>query len=313
METGKKEYSIVIPVYNSEESLAELYERLTEVLKNEKLDYEIIFVDDDSVDNSWKILTDLRQKDKKVKIIQNTRNFGQHLALMCGFRHSKGNYIITMDDDLQHPPEEIPKLIHGIKENDYFDVVIGHPKRKRHKIFRNLLSNIANKLNSYFFNKPKNLRLGAFRIIKRNIIDIITDIHSPNFVVDPTLFVITKRIKNVEVKHEKRKYGKSQYNLGKLFRMGFDNISMNSTFPLKIVSIVGILSAFASFLYGFYIFLGWIFTEISVPGWTSIMLVVLFFFGITLISMGIIGEYLIRIVRATNQNHQYFIRKKEIE
>ncbi len=306
-------YSIVIPVYNSGKSLTELYERLTETLTNEKSDYEIIFVDDDSIDNSWQVLTDIREKDKKVKIIQNTRNFGQHLALLCGFRHSKGKYIITMDDDLQHPPEEIPKLIHSIKEDDYYDVVIGHPKRKKHKFFRNFLSNIANSLNSYFFDKPKNLRMGAFRIINRDIIDIIININSPNFVVDPTLFVITKRIKNVEVKHDKRKHGKSQYSLGKLFRLGFDNISMNSTLPLKIVSVFGIISAFVSFLYGFYILLRWIFAEITVPGWTSIMLVLLFFSGIILISMGIIGEYLIRIIRATNQNYQYFVRKKEIE
>jgi glycosyltransferase involved in cell wall biosynthesis len=218
-----------------------------------------------------------------------------------------------MDDDLQHPPEEILKLIQAIKEDNYYDVVIGYPKKKKHNLFRNFLSKIANRLNSYFFDKPKDLHMGSFRIIKRNIIDIITNIYSPNFVLDPTLFIITKRIKNVEVRHDKRKHGKSQYNLSKLIRMGFDNISMNSTLPLRIVSILGIITALVSFGYGFFIVYRWIIDEILVPGWTSIMLALLFFSGLILISMGIIGEYLIRIIRATNQNFQYFIREKEIE
>ncbi len=313
METEKIEYSIVIPVYNSEKGLPELYNRLTEVLKNIKLDYEMIFVDDDSLDNSWQILKNLREKDKKVKIIQHTRNYGQHLALMCGFRHSKGKYVITMDDDLQHPPEEILKLIHTIKEDEYYDIIIGVPLKKQHNFIRNFFSNIANRLNSHFFDKPKDLHMGSFRIIKRNIIGIILNFSNPNFVLGPSLLKITKRIKNIDVEHNKRKYGKSQYNLSKLIRMGFDNVLMNSTLPLRIISIFGIIVAFVSFGYGSYIILKWIFDTISVPGWTSIILALLFFSGLLLISMGIIGEYLIRIIRATNQNFQYFIREKEID
>jgi glycosyltransferase involved in cell wall biosynthesis len=313
MENKKIEYSIVIPVYNSEKSLTELYNRLSNTIKNITLDYEIILVDDDSHDNSWQVMKKLREKDKKVKIIQNMRNYGQHFALMCGFRHSKGKYIITMDDDLQNPPEEIIKLINEIKKDDYYDIVIGYPIKKKHNFFRNFISSMANRMNSYFFDKSKNLRMSSFRIIKRNIIDIIITIQNPNFVIDPTLLKITRRIKNVDVKHDKRKYGKSQYNLKKIMRMSLDNILMNSTLPLRLVSILGILIAFLSFGYGFYVIFLWIFRGISIIGWTSTILSILFFSGIILISMGIIGEYLIRIIKVTNQRSQYFIREKEIE
>ncbi len=313
MEIEKIEYSIVIPVYNSEKSLPELYERLTEVLKNIKLDYEIILVDDDSRDDSWQVLKNLREKDKRVKIIQNMRNYGQHFALLSGFKHSKGEYIITMDDDLQHPPEEITKLINEIKKDDYYDIVVGYPIKKRHNLIKKFLSNMANRLNSYFFDKPKNLRMSAFRIIKRNIIDITITHDSPNFVLGSTLIKITRRIKNVEVKHNKRKYGKTQYSVKKMIKMSFDNIIMNSTLPLRLLSIFGILIAFFSFGYGFYILLKWFFIGIPITGWTSLILSILFFSGVILLSMGIIGEYLIRIIKSTNKNPHYFIREEEIE
>lgn len=313
MEDCKKiEYSIVIPVYNSEKSLSELYQRLTEVLKNITLDYEIILVDDASHDNSWQVMKTLREKDKKVKIIQNMRNYGQHYTLLCGFRHSKGEYIITMDDDLQHPPEEIIKLINATKEDEYYDIIIGFPAKKRHSFLKNFLSNMANRLNSYFFNKPKTLRMSSFRIIKRNIIDILNSTQNKNFVIGPVLMKITNRMKNIEVKHDKRKYGKSQYSFKKILRLSFDTILMNSTLPLKLVSIFGILISTLSFGYGIYIFLRWLFIGIPLLGWTSVILSILFLSGIILISLGIIGEYLIRIIRATNQDVEYYIREKEL-
>ena len=313
LETKKIEYSLVIPVFNSEKSLTELYNRLTDVLQKITLDYEIILVDDDSGDNSWQVLKNLREKDKRVKIIQNIRNYGQHFTLLCGFRHSKGEYIITMDDDLQHPPEEITKLINEIKKDDYYDIVVGYPIKKRQNFIKKFLSNMANRLNSYFFDKPKDLRMSPFRIIKRNIIDITITQDSPNFVLGSTLIKITRRIKNIEVKHDKRKYGKSQYSVKKIIRMSFDNIFMNSTLPLRLLSIFGILIAFFSFGYGFYILLSWIFVGTPIMGWTSLILSILFFSGVILLSMGIIGEYLIRIIKSISQNPHYFIREKEIE
>src|SRR3989344_6135073 len=120
------EFSVVIPVYNSEKSLFELYKRITKVMQKQNKSYEIIFIDDCSLDESWKILQNLHKKDKRVKVIQLTKNFGQHNAIICGFSFTKGNYVITMDDDLQHPPEEIPSLIKKINEG--YSVVYGQYK-----------------------------------------------------------------------------------------------------------------------------------------------------------------------------------------
>lgn len=217
-----------------------------------------------------------------------------------------------MDDDLQHPPEEIIKLINATKEDEYYDIIIGFPAKKRHSFLKNFLSNMANRLNSYFFNKPKTLRMSSFRIIKRNIIDILNSTQNKNFVIGPVLMKITNRMKNIEVKHDKRKYGKSQYSFKKILRLSFDTILMNSTLPLKLVSIFGILISTLSFGYGIYIFLRWLFIGIPLLGWTSVILSILFLSGIILISLGIIGEYLIRIIRATNQDVEYYIREKEL-
>ncbi len=209
--------SVVVPVYNSENSLEHFYNVLSMELKKICRDYEIIMVDDGSIDSSYEKMMELHSIDSRVKIIELQGNFGQQNALMCGFHYSTGEYIVTLDDDLQHPPEEIYKLKKKIDEG--YDVVYGIPIIKQHSVYRK----IGSKMTDYLFNKiclkPRNIKIGSFRIIRRNIVnEIIKD--STSFVyISAITFRITNNVSNIIVNHNAREYGKSNYNFYKLLKL----------------------------------------------------------------------------------------------
>jgi len=311
-ENLRVDYSVVIPVFKSAESLTELYDRLTRVLKEISPRYEIIFVDDASPDDAWKIMQQLRSKDNHVKIIQHTRNFGQHKAILCGFSYAKGDFVITMDDDLQHPPEEIPRLIEAIRNNEEIDAVFASYESKQHSWFRNLGANVINAITSFVFIKNKDLKLTSFRIIRRPIVKELENVHYHNPRVGQLLLRITHRITNVQVKHHPRKIGQSSYSLNRLVSDSLDNILSNSSLPLQIVSYIGFGSSLLSVVLSLYYFYKYLFIGITVPGWTTIILLLLFFFGILFFSLGIVGEYLIRILREVQGSPKSIVRKKEL-
>ena len=203
-------YSVVVPVYNSQKTLQELYERIKNVFE-EKINepFELVLVDDSSKDQSFKQMEKLRQADKRVKIIQLSRNYGQHCALLCGFHYAKGDFIITMDDDLQHPPEEIPKLIQELDNNPELDVVIAKYMVKKHGPIRNFGTYLANKVSSHIFKKDANLQLTSFRIMKRFVVQGILErrVNFPR--IGHLLLLVSNRIGNVVVEHDSRKYGKT--------------------------------------------------------------------------------------------------------
>lgn len=209
--------SVVVPVYNSENSLEHFYVVLSKELKKICDDYEIIMVDDGSLDNSYEKMEVLHNIDSRVKIIKLDGNFGQQNALMCGFHYSTGEYIVTLDDDLQHPPEEIHKLYKKINEG--YDVVYGIPIIKQHSVYRK----IGSKMTDYLFNKiclkPKNIKISSFRIIRKNIISEIIKDKTSFVYISAITFKNTNNISNVEVNHNVRKYGKSNYNFYKLLKL----------------------------------------------------------------------------------------------
>jgi len=307
----KINYSIVIPVYNSAKSIGKLCGRIKKVFKNITDRYEIILVDDWSPDNSWNNLKRLNSEEGRIKIIQLMKNFGQHNALMCGFNYAKGKYIITMDDDLQHPPEEIPRFIKKIKTNDY-DAVIGKAYSKKHSPFKNIGSNILNRLYSIVLKKPKNVRVGSFCIFTREIIDKMTSEKTPNPMTNALLFKNTSKVTNLIVKHNSRKFGKTNYNLSRHIKIAYDLLINYSTIPLKIVSIIGLIFSILSFLGLIHIIIRYIDGSIVLAGWASTITLVSFFGGMTLFSFGIVGEYLIRILQEASNQKQYKIREKRL-
>lgn len=306
---NKLEYSIVVPVYNAEKFLRELHDRISNTFKNITLKYELIFVDDGSLDCSWKVLQEIHQLDKKVRIIKLTRNYGQHNATLCGLRNCSGKYIITLDQDLQHPPEEIPKLIQEISKG--CSLVYAKYDRKKHHWFRNFGSTITNKIISNLSQNKH--RITSFRILKREIVENLDQLDHPCVIID-ILFsqVLSPRsVGFVEVFHAPNLRAKSNYNFFKLVNISLNMIFNYTIVPLRLASMVGITLSLLSFSLGLFFLVRYFFGYTTVRGFTALILTISFLFGITLLVLGIMGEYIGRIFLTVNKKPQYKIKIKE--
>lgn len=306
-------YSLVVPVYRSAKTLDIFYERTTAALEKITDRYEIILVDDGSPDDSFSVLERLHEKDNRVKALQLMRNVGQFRAIMCGLHHARGDFVITLDDDLQHPPEEIPKLIGALEARPDLDGIIGVPEKKKHHFVRNVGSMILRRLNQKFFRVPQDLQMGSFRILRRAVVDGMLHNNSINVTIGPLLLATTNRLANTLVEHHPRLEGKSNYNVARLIKTTLDNILNYSILPLKIVGSIGLVTAFFSVLLAFYAVGLWLFRGVGVPGWTSLMVLLSFFSGLILFTLGIIGEYLIRIIREVSREKQFLVRRSRLE
>ena len=306
-------YSVVVPVYNSEHTLHELYERVSKVF-DETLheDFEMILVDDGSKDHSYEVMEELHDKDNRVKIIQQARNFGQHPALLCGFKYVKGDFIITMDDDLQHPPEEIPKLVQVMNERDDVDVIIAKYEGRKHNIIRRMGTWVSVYATSKMLKKPRDLEITSFRLIRRFIVDAIVkmDVHLPQ--IGNLLVQTSNRIINVSVHHDARKYGKSGYSFKRLAKDLIYDITTNSAFPLIVVRDLGITSFVISVVLALFYLIRYFLYGVSVEGWTTLVLFMLGYNGVILLSIGIIGEYLMHILDEAKKMPNYVERRKKL-
>ncbi len=206
--------SVVIPVYNSRKSLDELYNRLSSILKLICYEYEIILVDDGSIDDSFSKIKELHYRDNSVKAISLDGNYGQQNAIKCGFEFASGEYIITLDDDLQHNPEDIERLIKKLDKG--YDIVYGIALNKQHSFFRNIGSKLTNYLFNRICNKPKDVKVSSFRVIKTDLLDEIKEDKTSFVYITAISLKITRNIGNIYINHEARKYGTSNYNFKKL-------------------------------------------------------------------------------------------------
>lgn len=301
------EYSVVVPVYNSQDSLQELFERTDKVFSELNKEYEIIFVEDGGRDESWEVVKKIKaQNPGKVKGIKLSRNFGQHNAVLCGFTHVQGNFIITIDDDLQIPPEEIKKLVNCYNEQQP-DLVYGYFKKKNHSPLRNFGSNVIKKSSKVIYKTPG--EGSSFRLIKREIIDNII-LHGQEFVyIDDLLLWYTTSIGFVEVEHRKRMYNTTQYSTFGLFKLAFRLLVVSTDIPLKLMVYGGFISSVLTFLFGVYYIIRKIFYKVP-PGYTSIIVTILFSTSIIILSLGIIGQYLHKVYKMQNKRPAYLIKEK---
>lgn len=307
-------FSVVVPVYNSEKSLEELYMRIKKVFEeNRNGEFELILVDDSSKDNSFSVMQKLHKKDKRVKAIQLAKNCGQHAALLCGFHYAVGDFVLTMDDDLQHPPEEIPKLIQYMDEHDGVDVVIGKYESKKHGIIRNMGTALSNMVSSYIFKKRKDLQLTSFRLMKKFVVNNLCSLNINVPRVGNMLLQVTNRIENVTVEHNARKYGKSGYSFSHLVKDLINNVITNSAFPLLVVRDIGIGSFILSVILAIYYLIRYLVFGVSIQGWTTLILLTLLYSGLILLAIGIIGDYLMRILNEAKKIPNYFVRTEMIE
>ena len=210
-------YSVVVPVYNSEHTLQELYTRLEKVFREViKEEFELILVDDGSKDCSFEVMQELRAKDNRVRIIQMARNFGQHPALLCGFAHVKGDFVVTMDDDLQHQPEELPKMINVMRERDDVDAIIASYEGRQHGFIRKLGTKFSVWATSKMLGKDPDLQITSYRLIRRFLVDAMVKTNTYLPQIGNLLVLTSNRIINVPVQHAARVYGKSGYSYKRL-------------------------------------------------------------------------------------------------
>jgi glycosyltransferase involved in cell wall biosynthesis len=297
--------SVVIPVYRSEQILDTLIERLAAVLPNVADVYEVVLVNDGSPDNSWAVIERLASQNHWVRGINLMRNYGQHNAVLCGIRDARYEVTVTMDDDLQHPPEEIPLLTAKLL-NDGFDVVYGMPKKLPHSWWRNLFSVITKYAISYVMGFKTVREISSFRALRTSLRDAFETYKGPDVLVDVLFSWGTTRFGAVDVDEVPRTIGHSNYTFGKLVRVALLVLTSYTTLPLRLASVIG----FVFTLFGLAILIYVLFTYFwagSIPGFSFQASLIAIFSGVQLFALGIIGEYLARLFDRTSGRPTYAI------
>jgi dolichol-phosphate mannosyltransferase/undecaprenyl-phosphate 4-deoxy-4-formamido-L-arabinose transferase len=299
-------YSVVVPVYNSTTSLYELVKRLDRVfVETVQCSYEIIFVDDGSPNpQTWLILQELADTYPTVKSIQLMRNFGKAGAVMCGFAHVSNDYVFTLDDDLQHRPEDIPKFI----EHDHHDVVIGYFKKKQTSLMKRMTSAVKSRFDDWVLDKPREVINGPYKMYKARVVEHMLSIRTPHPSVPALLFYTTKDVVNIELPHDKRKFGKSSFGFIRRVKQFSNLLINNSSFLLRTIAAIGILVSTLSVFVSIYYIARRLLLDIRVPGFTTLVVATLMMNGLILFTLGIIGEYLLRIIKNSESRPSYLVR-----
>lgn len=303
--------SIVIPVFCNEESLFPLFEiiKQTVIENNKDRRFEIIFIDDGSTDNSFNKLQDLRDKNREVvKIIKFTRNFGQVYAIMAGYRYAKGDCIVNISADLQDPPELINKML-KYYFNDKCEIVVCTRESREDSFYRHKTSRLFYKLMKRlcFPNMPE----GGFdfALISKKVKEIILETSEANPFWQGQILWTGYQVKYIPYKRRRREFGQSKWTFFKKVKYLIDGVVNYSYFPIRLVSLVGCLVALIGFIYAIVIILARIFGKVPFKGWAPIMILILVLSGIQMLMVGIVGEYLWRILEQVKNRHPYIIEK----
>lgn len=299
-------YSVVIPVYNSTATLPELVQRLDTVFNTLGVSHEVIFVDDASPHpESWAILKELATMHDHVHSIQLVRNFGKAGAVLCGMRHAAGQWVITIDDDLQHAPEDIPSLL----EKQEHDIVIGAFTNKKHSVLQKCTSLFKGLFDAYILNRPRGIRMSPFKLFKASVIEHMLSVETTRPFIPALMLYTTRDIVQVNVTHHPRQHGKSSFSLGRRWRQFSNLLFGNSSLVLRFIAFLGVSVAAFSLLYGLWLIMSYFLHGRSVPGWTSLMVITLMLGGLIMFSVGVIGEYLIRIIERVERRPAYLERE----
>jgi len=300
--------SILICAYNSDKSLEILTKNIIEIFSNLEETFNIIFVDDGSSNkNTWTTIESLHSAyPKLVKGYSLMRNFGRPSALLCGFKKCDGKYLIMMDDDLQHDPYYIPEFL----KYKIHDVVIAHFVTKEHNFIKRTFSDIKGYFDYKLIGKPKDIKNSSYKMIKRPIIDSINQMNIFNPFISGLLFHATRDLVNVKIIQKKREYGKSGFTLNKMLSQFMNLMFNNSSFMLRVISYLGILFSFFGLILTLFYLYRYVFYDSNVPGWTSLIVLNLVTSGIILFSLGVFGEYFIRIIKLAENRPSYVIRSK---
>jgi glycosyltransferase involved in cell wall biosynthesis len=301
--------SVVVPVYDSQASLVELVERLRNTLCALTPHFEIILVNDGSRDQSWNVITDLETLYAWVIGINLMRNYGQHNALLAGIRQARYEIVVTLDDDLQNPPEEIPKLLDKLREG--YDVVYGRPDRGQHGLWRNLASRMTKLALQKSMGVEVARNVSAYRVFRTSLREVFSNYHSPFVSIDVLLTWATTRFAAVNVHHDPRMLGQSNYNVRKLLTHALNMMTGFSTWPLQVASLLGFASTVFGIIILAYVLGRYLVHGSSVAGFPFLASIISIFAGAQLFALGVIGEYLARMHFRSMERPTYAIRVRE--
>ena len=302
----KQKISFVIPCYGSEKTIEHVVDGIVETVGNTN-DYEIVCVNDCSPDNVYTVLERLAAKNKKLKVINLARNFGQHSAIMAGFNHVTGDVVVCLDDDGQTDPKDCYKLINALNEN--VDVAYAKYPKKKESLFRLFGSWSAKKMGHWLCSIPKNIVLNSYFACKRFVTDEVVRYDNAYPYLAGLLFRVTKKVTNVDIPHHEREVGKSGYSLKKLISLWMNGFTAFSVKPLRIATVMGGIIGGFGFIYALYIIIRKIIRPKTPVGYSSTMCVLLFVGGMIMVMLGLIGEYIGRIYICLNKSPQYVIRE----
>ena len=311
---SKKKISFVIPCYHSAQTLPSVVREVCDTMdKLPQYTFEIVLVNDCSPDDTWDAIKSLIAAFPQAHItgINLAKNFGQHAALMAGFRTIRGDILVCLDDDGQTPADEVGKLLEKIEEGD--DVVYAKYDHKQHSKFRNWGSRLNDKMTCALLGKPKDLYVSSYFAAKRYIVDEMVRYKNAYPYVIGLVLRTTKKISNVEVDHRERKVGESGYTISKLFALWMNGFTAFSIKPLRVATVTGCICAGAGFIYGIYTIVKKCINPLVPVGFSALITAIVFIGGMMMLMMGLVGEYIGRMYISMNDSPQYVIRDMEGE
>ncbi|MDD4005226.1 MAG: glycosyltransferase [Elusimicrobiaceae bacterium] len=298
--------SVVIPVYNEQENIEELYRRLRVALAAMGDTFEIIFVDDGSSDNSLELLTGYAAKDNTVRVVEFSRNFGQHAAVMAGMEASAGEVVVTLDADLQNPPEEIPKLVAKVREG--YEAVGGWRQDRDDNILRKIPSRVLNSLSAHLFGVKLKDYGCMLRAYDRSIVDQLVQCPEVNTYIPALANSFARRVAEIPVAHAARARGESKYGLIRLLRLNFDLMTGFSLLPIQAVGLAGVFVSLGGLAFAVFLFIRRLIIGPEAEGMFTLFAILFVFVGLQLLALGVVGEYIGRIYMEVRRRPRFVIR-----
>ena len=299
--------SMVIPVYNEADSLYSLHRRLSQTLASTEKSYEIIFVDDGSTDGTEKVLRELFQGDPAVTVIRFNRNYGQHMAVIAGFERAQGDVVVTLDGDLQNPPEEIPKLLAKLEEG--YDVVGGWREGRQDSRIRRGLSFLINRVTSLIVGVRMRDYGCMLRAYRRSVVESVCQSQEASSFVPALANAFAGSVAEIPVSHSPRRSGHSKYTPFRLLRLNFDLLTGFSLLPIQVVSFAGIMVSFLGLAFALYLAVRRLMVGPEVEGVFTLFAILFFFVGLQILALGLIGEYIGRIYMQVRRRPRYVVKE----
>ncbi len=298
-------YSIVIPVFNSEQIVGTTIDRVVATFTEHGLDHEIILVNDGSTDGSWELIAEKARTIPQVIALDLLRNYGQHHANLAGLREATGDFVITMDDDLQNPPDQALLLIDEAMTGR--DLVFGNFERKQAAGYRRLGSSLISMMNRRIFGQPQDLVVSNFRILRRDVVDRICASSTAHPYITGQALLYSHKRSHVAVRHEPRPVGKSNYSLVRILRLVLTILFSYSSYPLRLAAVIGFGISGLSFLLGTFYLLYGALGRTEVQGWTTTVVLLSMFNGFIIALLSMLGEYVVRTLNAVSAQHSYHV------